>query len=59
VIRDNSIWLLGNGADINFWLDNWCGVPIAEQLDIPNHLRRSLSASVSDFISNGQWSIPR
>jgi ribonuclease HI len=59
VIRDNSVWLLGNGADINFWLDNWCGVPIAEQLGIPMHIRRSLSASVSDFISNGQWNIPR
>jgi hypothetical protein len=32
--------------------------PIAEQLGIPIHIRHSLSASVSDFISNGQWNIP-
>ncbi|KAK2364421.1 hypothetical protein QL285_089294 [Trifolium repens] len=58
VIKDNSVWLLGNGANINFWLDNWCGDPLAEQLHIPVPLRGSLSSTVSDFICNGQWSIP-
>jgi hypothetical protein len=58
VISDNSVWLLGNGANISFWLDNWCGDPLVEQLGIPIHIRHLLSASVSDFISNGQWHIP-
>jgi ribonuclease HI len=58
VIKDNSVWLLGNGQNINFWHDKWCGDPLVEQLHIPVHLRHSLSSLVSDFISNGQWTIP-
>jgi hypothetical protein len=58
VIKDNSIWLLGNGENINFWLDKWCGDPLVEQLHIPVQFRHSLSSSVSDFIFNGHWNIP-
>jgi len=24
VVNNNSIWLLGNGENINFWNDSWC-----------------------------------
>jgi hypothetical protein len=58
VINDNSVWLLGNGTQINFWVDHWCGDPLVEQLGIPVHLRSSLTSLVSDYISNGEWSIP-
>jgi hypothetical protein len=54
VVRDNTVWLLGNGDNINFWLDNWCGDPLVEQLGIPDHIRPLLTASVSDFIVNGR-----
>ncbi|XP_058776939.1 uncharacterized protein LOC131651284 [Vicia villosa] len=26
-VVDNSSWCLGNGASINLWFDNWCGMP--------------------------------
>jgi hypothetical protein len=58
VVRDNTVWLLGNGVNINFWLDNWCGDPLVEQLRIPIHIRHLLTSSLSDFISHGQWKIP-
>jgi mannosylglycoprotein endo-beta-mannosidase len=58
VINDNSVWLLGNGTQINFWVDHWCGDPLVEQLGIPVHLRSSLTSLVSDYILNGEWSIP-
>jgi len=58
IIRDNSIWLLGNGENINFWNDNWCGTPLSNSLNIPPSISHSLSATVSDFINNGQWSFP-
>jgi hypothetical protein len=58
VIQDNSVWLLGNGENINFWLDRWCGEPLVEQLHIPEHVRPYLSSLVSDFIFNGHWNIP-
>ncbi|MCH80548.1 ribonuclease H protein [Trifolium medium] len=58
VIMDNSIWLLGDGNDINFWNDNWSGIRLCELLNIPEHIRPFLSSKVSDFIVNGRWTIP-
>jgi ribonuclease HI len=55
---DNTSWLLGDGKNINFWNDEWCGAPLSSQLNIPDHVSQRLSASVSDFIYNGSWCIP-
>jgi hypothetical protein len=57
-VQTNCGWQLGNGEDINFWLDNWCGVSIASQLNIPPHLHGNLTAKVKDFIFSGQWNVP-
>ena len=54
-IQANCGWQLGNGNNINFWLDNWCGISIASQLNIPQHLQENLNAKVLDFILNGRW----
>jgi hypothetical protein len=35
-ILDNCTWQLGIGNKINFWLDSWCGKPLATTLQIPN-----------------------
>jgi len=53
VILDNSTWLLGNGDCINFWNDSWCGPPLAEIFNIPDHISKDLSSTVTDYISNG------
>ncbi|KAK2424264.1 hypothetical protein QL285_034644 [Trifolium repens] len=58
VIRNNSIWLIGNGENINFWNDTWCGPPLVDQFNIPPQIRPSLSSTVSDYISNGHWNLP-
>jgi hypothetical protein len=58
VIMSNSIWLLGNGENINFWNDLWCGIPLSVQFHIPDHISTSLSSKVSDYIVNRGWSIP-
>jgi hypothetical protein len=39
VLKDNTVWLVGNGERINFWLDSWCGDPLVEQLGIPDQAR--------------------
>jgi len=57
-ITSNCGWQLGDGSNINFWLDNWCGQPIASQLNIPSQLHSNLTAKVNDFIVNGQWNFP-
>jgi hypothetical protein len=58
VIVDNSVWLVGNGENINFWNDNWCGVVLSEHYNIPSHTRQLLTSTVSDYLSNGCWNIP-
>ncbi|MCH97022.1 ribonuclease H protein [Trifolium medium] len=58
VITDNTFWLLGNGEEINFWNDNWCGSIMADHFNVPNHLRKFLSSTVRDYIFNGQWNFP-
>jgi hypothetical protein len=55
---DNSIWLLGDGKNISFWNDNWCGPALSEVFHIPDHISKRLVSSVSDYIVNGQWIIP-
>jgi hypothetical protein len=58
VIMENSVWLLGNGVNINFWNDCWCGEPIFFTLNIPPSISQNLSSSVSDFIHNDSWFLP-
>jgi hypothetical protein len=57
-ILNNSVWLLGNGKDINFWTDSWCGPPLSEVYNIPAHISKHISSTVNDYILNGQWNIP-
>jgi len=58
IILENSSWLLGNGENINFWSDNWCGVNIAECLNLHANVSVNLSATVKDFIVDNSWHIP-
>jgi len=53
----NSSWLLGNGRNINFLTDSWCGQPIVNTLNIPFGMHSSLKASVHLFINNASWNI--
>ncbi|MCI11766.1 ribonuclease H protein, partial [Trifolium medium] len=57
-ILDNSIWLIGDGARICYWTDNWLGVTLVDALDISIALRPSLVAKVSNTIHEGTWTIP-
>lgn len=56
--NDESCWLIGNGENVNFWNDNWCGAPLSITFNLPEHISQNLHASVQDFIFNGSWSIP-
>ncbi|XP_019431828.1 PREDICTED: uncharacterized protein LOC109338930 [Lupinus angustifolius] len=58
LIKDNSIWLLGNGNSINYWLDNWLGSPIVGLLAIPDPISYVLQARVVDFMQDSSWIIP-
>ncbi|GAU50883.1 hypothetical protein TSUD_411120 [Trifolium subterraneum] len=58
IILQNTIWLLGDGKSINFWLHNWSGNSIVNLLQIPQNLHHHLFSKVSDFIFNKQWFVP-
>ncbi|XP_019432658.1 PREDICTED: uncharacterized protein LOC109339642 [Lupinus angustifolius] len=58
LVFNNSIWLVGERLNINFWKDNWLGDPLVELLDILPHLHSSFHAKVADFIHNSKWIIP-
>jgi len=57
-VLDNLSWNLGNGKQINFWLDSWCGPPIASSLNIPSFISSNLIVKVSDFIPDHHWFFP-
>ncbi|XP_058775611.1 uncharacterized protein LOC131649884 [Vicia villosa] len=56
----NCAWILGNGSNINFWLDNWCGNPLvlSTSVEFLNLHDISLKSKVRDFIHDSSWNIP-
>lgn len=58
IVLKNSIWIIGNGTNVNFWLDRWISDPIAKKLSLPTSLHPHLTSSVSEFIADGKWTFP-
>jgi len=54
----NFSWLVGNGTNINFWIDNWCGAPLVSSLNIPPDVQPLLKSTVSNFINDFTWNLP-
>lgn len=56
----NCAWLLGNGSNINFWLDSCCGPPLIMDTSVDYLTLHSISVNskVCDFINNRSWNIP-
>lgn len=59
VVNENSVWIIGNGNNINLWLDNWLGTSFVSLLNILMHMYTSLTVKVATVIADGKWQIPR
>jgi len=57
-ISSNSIWIVGTGANINLWTDNWLGMRLVDLLNILPSLHTKFRASVADVIMEGAISLP-
>lgn len=58
VVKQNLAWQIGNGANINFWTDQWLNAPLVDILNIPPHLHDQLITKIKDLIGNGSWCVP-
>ncbi|XP_019431129.1 PREDICTED: uncharacterized protein LOC109338368 [Lupinus angustifolius] len=58
-VLNNSVWIVGNGMNINYWCDKWLSIPLIDSLSIPSSLHNSLMASVADFTFHSKWIIPK
>jgi len=54
----NSLWVVGTGEKIHFWIDNWLGEPLVDILHIDPLVYINFTGLVSDVISNGALSVP-
>jgi len=57
-IQDNVTWKIGNGENIRFWIDTWCGEPLTSALNIPDHLHHLLQSKLSSYLLNQNWNVP-
>jgi hypothetical protein len=48
-MNNNTLWLLGNGENINFWNNCWCGAPLSPALQILEAISQNLTSLVSEF----------
>ncbi|XP_057790741.1 uncharacterized protein LOC131007841 [Salvia miltiorrhiza] len=52
---NDSYCCLGNGADTNFWTDDWIGYQIARKCGVPHYAMEFLNYSVADYFYDGIW----
>lgn len=57
-VTGNSLWTIGDGNSVNFWLDYWCGDPLATKFNVPSTFHNTLQSKVVDFIMDKQWKLP-
>ncbi|MCH86386.1 ribonuclease H, partial [Trifolium medium] len=58
VVKENPWWIIGTGNNVAFWLDNWLSVTLTEMFNIPASAYHLLTATVSEYIADGEWNIP-
>lgn len=50
MIINHSCQVTGHGNEVNFWLDNWCDIPLVQNYNIPSIYHNSPTIYISNFI---------
>lgn len=58
-VTENSVWIIDNSEQINFWLDNWMGSSLVSTLNTPPNMYPYLTAKFQSIIVNGRWQLLR
>lgn len=59
VNNENFEWIIGNGNNINLWLDNWMGTPLVTLFNVPPSMFPTLDEKLDSIIVHGKWQIPK
>ncbi|KAF6141228.1 hypothetical protein GIB67_024312 [Kingdonia uniflora] len=58
-VRAHSGWVIGDGASIDLWRDNWCSSLFLKDWINDDHIPwNDLHAKLSSIIVEGRWAIP-
>ncbi|MCI36978.1 reverse transcriptase, partial [Trifolium medium] len=57
-ITSNTVWVIGDGTNINYWSDNWLGELLAKALNLPDTVCKTLNTKVYDLLEDKCWLIP-
>jgi len=58
IVRENSTWLVGDGNQINFLFDSWCGDPLQHSLNASTDLIHEYPQKLSAYIANCALNLP-
>ncbi|CAJ2644686.1 unnamed protein product [Trifolium pratense] len=60
LVRDHSIWKIGNGLSTSFWNDNWLGYKLKDLIlePLPNPISHLVNAKVAEVVHNQVWVLP-
>jgi len=56
-VLESSVWIIGNGENIDLWLDNWMGATLVSILQSPPSMYPHLKTKVHSVIDNGRWQL--
>ena len=59
IVKEHSVWLVGDLINIYFWLDNWLDEPTTITLNILELTRNSFQPMVKGLNRNKCWVLPQ
>jgi len=58
IVKDNTVWLIGDGKNINFWFEYCNGDPLVETLNLSTDQANSFPPKLCSYIHGFHWRIP-